>query len=733
MNEFIGQFILESREYIEQASAGLLTLEREPTDADTLDSVFRAFHTLKGGASIVDFSAMEGAVHAAEEVLSRARAGNAPLTRELIEACLACLDQASRWLDQMEASDALPADAQTDATRILERFSQANRDQPRASQIASSAAWADALLLTDPMLRLSAKTALRYTPRPASFFQGDDPLALVAALPGLMWLDLEPIDTWPMLDAMDPFESSLVITALTNASAEAVTEHFGSHLHECEVIQIGEPQAPADAALSPTARKLIEAQIALLDDTQQEAFEGHLRSAGNVATNVLLSMNDSRAETYGAVIDESLRRKDARPLRERLAALLGAIQSEGAAQSVDAPIPLQDVSLARTFRVEAERVDALVRLTGELTIVKNAIGHSVQVQQAGNGAKTGTLKDHHAVLDHLIGELQRAVLAIRVLPLRSVLQRFPRVVREMSASLRKPVNLRIEGEDTEADKAIVEMLFEPLLHIVRNAMDHGIEVPNERERSGKPKPASLRIRASRHGANVTIEVEDDGGGVDVARVRQLAQERGIVSAENLQTMAEAEIIDLIFAPGFSTATQVTELSGRGVGLDAARAAVERVGGRVSIDSHQGEGTTVTLTVPFSVMMTRVMTVEAGGQMFGVPLDAVVETIRVPSSSIVEVGAAKALVHRDRTIPIIELSKVLRVQSPTDRATGEATIIIAAIAGTLAGIQIDRLGERMEVMLKPLEGLLSDVPGLTGTTILGDGRVLLVLDLGGVLQ
>ena len=168
-------------------------------------------------------------------------------------------------------------------------------------------------------------------------------------------------------------------------------------------------------------------------------------------------------------------------------------------------------------------------------------------------------------------------------------------------------------------------------------------------------------------------------------------------------------------------------------MDAARSAVERVGGRVSVDSRQGEGTTVTLTLPFSVMMTRVMTVEAGAQMFGIPLDAVVETLRVPASSIAEVGAAKALVHRERTIPIIELSRVLRVQGPTDSATDEATIVIAAIAGTLAGIQIDRLGERMEVMLKPLEGLLSEVPGLTGTTILGDGRVLLVLDLGGVLQ
>ena len=734
MNEFIDQFILESREYIEQASAGLLALEQNPGDADTLDSVFRAFHTLKGGASIVDFTAMERAVHAAEEVLSGARASKEPLVHELIEACLGCLDQASRWLDHMQASGALPLGADADANQVLERFAQANRDRPQVPQVAARAAWIDTLLLGSPTLLDSAETALRFTPRASSFFQGEDPLALVAALPGLLWLDLEPADTWPVLEAFDPFESMLIVTALTSASADVVTEHFKSHLQECEIIPIREQDSRSVATLSPSARDLIDAQIALLDDIPEGAFEGHLRSAGVVAMNVLLSGNDSRgAEAFAAIIDASLHTRDTRPLRDGLAALLGSLQTESAAQSVSVAAPHQDVSIGRTFRVESDRVDALVRLTGELTIVKNAIGHTIKSQQAVEGADNGALKGHHAVLDHLISELQRAVLAIRVLPLRTVLQRFPRVVREMSATLHKPVNLKIEGEETEADKAIVEMLFEPLLHIVRNAMDHGIETPSQRERVAKSKVASIQIRAARHGANVTVEVQDDGGGIDVERVRQVAQERGVASAETLQTMSEAQIVDLIFAPGFSTAAHVTELSGRGVGMDAARTAVERVGGRVSIDSRQGEGTTVTLTLPFSVMMTRVMTVEAGGQLFGIPLDAVVETIRVPADRIADVGAAKALVHRDRTVPIIELSKVLRVHSPEDQTNGEAIIVIAGVAGTLAGIQIDRLGERMEVMLKPLEGLLADVPGLTGTTILGDGRVLLVLDLGGVLQ
>jgi two-component system chemotaxis sensor kinase CheA len=331
-----------------------------------------------------------------------------------------------------------------------------------------------------------------------------------------------------------------------------------------------------------------------------------------------------------------------------------------------------------------------------------------------------------------VSELQRAVLGVRVLPLRNVFQRFPRLVREMSASLDKQVRLVIEGDETEADKTIVEMLFEPLLHLVRNAMDHGIESAAVRSQGNKPPVATLVVRATRQGGYVHIEVNDDGRGIDVARVRKRATERGMVEAERLAAMSDAEVVELVFAPGFSTAAEVTGISGRGVGMDAVRAAVERVGGRVFVESHAGSGTSVKLTVPFSVMMTQVLTAEVSGQMLGIPLDSVVETVSVPVNAIAEVGNAKAIVRRDRTIPIFELATLLKVTSKNVEQS-EAAIIIVSVAGHLGGLRVDRLGERMEVMLKPLDGLLARVPGITGTSILGDGRVLLVLDLEEVLQ
>jgi two-component system chemotaxis sensor kinase CheA len=302
----------------------------------------------------------------------------------------------------------------------------------------------------------------------------------------------------------------------------------------------------------------------------------------------------------------------------------------------------------------------------------------------------------------------------------------------MSANLGKPLKLEIEGDDTEADKAIVEMLFEPLLHIVRNAIDHGIESPADRAARGKPSTARIQIRAARQGDQVLLEISDDGGGIDLERVREVAKARGIATEEDLRSMSETDIIDLVFAAGFSTAAKVTELSGRGVGMDAVRTAVERIGGRVSVESRAGHGTNVRFSLPFSVMMTDVMTVEAGGQMFGVPLDAIVETVSVPKTAIKGIGAAQAIVLRNRTIPVFDLASVLALREATPNDTA-ATIVITTMAGHLGGLRVDCIGERLEVILKPLDGLLTGIPGITGTTLLGDGRVLLVLDIGELLQ
>jgi two-component system chemotaxis sensor kinase CheA len=302
----------------------------------------------------------------------------------------------------------------------------------------------------------------------------------------------------------------------------------------------------------------------------------------------------------------------------------------------------------------------------------------------------------------------------------------------MSASFAKPVRLLIEGDDTEADKAIIEMLFEPLLHVVRNALDHGVEPAAERAAAGKPAVATLSLRGRRDGQHVLVEVEDDGRGIDTARIRNAAVERGILSKEDAATLGEDEVVDLIFVPGFSTAVEVSDVSGRGVGMDAVRTSVERLGGRVQVESRPSAGTKVGFILPFSVMMTRVIVVETGGQKFGIPLDAVVETVHVPRDQIHPVGPAQAFILRNRTVPLIDLSQTLGL-NPAPAKSVATVAVVALGGGQLGGLEVDRLGERINVMLKSRDGLLSGLPALTGTTMLGDGSVLLILDVREMLR
>ena len=631
MNEFLEQFLVEARELVEQATADLLALEREPGDRASLDGSFRAFHTLKGGAGIVDFPAMGRAMHAAEDVLSMVRQGDRPVTASLIGDCLACLDQVVQWLDSIEESGELPSGADAAADRLAARFSAGE-------------------------------------------------------------------------------------TATESAKIEAAT--------------VQAPTVGGEVTAFAAALAVLREQTALLA-IRGEGLEGRIASAGRLAANVFRYLGRSDiAERIAVAATESLAGPDPAGLARAIEAGMESLND------TPAPVPIEPVAiradpLSRSLRVDAERVDALVDLTGELTVAKNAIGHIAMLAREGDNALSASIASEYGKLDRLIDGLQRAVLELRILPLRRVFQRFSRLVREMSESLAKPVRLVIEGEETQADKAIVEMLFEPLLHVVRNAMDHGVEFSAERAAAGKSAIATICLRARRESEHVFVEVEDDGRGIDADRIRRAAVERGLATADTVASMSEDAVIDLIFLPGFSTAADITDLSGRGVGMDAVRESIERLGGRVRLETRAGAGSTVRFVLPFSVMMMRVMTVEAGGQWFGIPLDAVVETVRVRREEIRSVGQAHAFVLRNRTVPLIGLAATLgwaRVESSSD-----ATVVVASSGGVLGGLEVGRLGARMEVMLKPAEGLLSGIPAIAGTTMLGDGQVLLVLDIKEVLR
>ncbi len=740
MNDLLEQFLIECRELVEAATQDLLALEATPHDKERIDSAFRGFHTLKGAAGIVEFPAMGQVMHAAEDVLASVRGGERPVSAELIGECLSCLDQVVQWLDEIEAGGTIPAAPDAAVASLIARLARS----PTASSAASAEAiaenpdWIARFLDRHRTLLGDARAAFRYVPDADCFFRGEDPLAQVARVPGLLAMELSAREPWPGLDEFNTFECNLCITALTASSPGDTLAVLRSVSDQVEIHPLGE-RRDGGSDLSPDAMKVLEEQLLLASNNTAEGFAGRLGSAGLVAGNVLRHAGKPEAaKTVSVALARGQSEGNSEAFIDALRMVLEAPAAQPTSSVPEPSVPRSSsaeaaprTQAARALRVDVDRIDALVNLAGELTAAKNAVGHSANRAREGvePDILARALKDQYALLDRLVAELRRAVLEIRVLPMRQTFQQFPRLVREMARDLGKPVRLTIEGEATEADKATVEALFEPLLHVIRNALDHGIEAAADRGATGKPPTASVVLRATRQGDQVIVEVTDDGRGIDPATIRRVAAQRGVATEAALAEMPDAAVLELIFAPGFSTAASVTGLSGRGVGMDAVRSAVARLGGRVTVSSQPGAGTTVRFTLPFSVLMLRVMTVEVGGQVFGVPIDAVIETIRLPRDKISHAGAASVIVLRDRTVPLIPLAGLLNLSASGEANDGaDARVVVVSAAGQTGALEVDQFGERMDVMLKPMEGLLSGATGFAGTTLLGDGRVLIVLDL-----
>lgn len=386
----------------------------------------------------------------------------------------------------------------------------------------------------------------------------------------------------------------------------------------------------------------------------------------------------------------------------------------------------------KTIRVDAGQIDALLDIVGELVVGKNELVHLASEAEAGADPRTlaAAIRANHARTERMIAAMHRTVMSMRMVPLDRVFRRLGRPVRELAARLSREIDFSVRGGDTRVDKAIVDSLFEPLLHIVRNALDHGIEEGSRREKLGKPAKGQLVLTARASGDEVLIDVSDDGAGIDAGLVRRIAAERGLMPDEQLAGMDDAAIGQLIFAPGFSTADEVTDISGRGVGMDAVKVAIERLGGRISLATDAGVGTCVSLRLPATASLMTVLIIEASGDRFAVPLDLVRETLRIPKSRIVPLGSGEAFVHRGRTVPFVHLGTLLGLGDGPEADT--VSILVADDGHGPIAVAVDAFSERLEVMLRPMTGLLAEFPGVAGTTLLGDGSVLLILNLSEVL-
>jgi len=741
------QFVVEARELLEAAGASLLRLERNPSDMGAVNDLFRAMHTLKGATALFDMAPFTLLVHAGEDALMAVREGRSAITADLADRLLQLLDLGAVWVDRLEAEQVLPdgAEAMAREHQALLRAALGGAGDGDAGDLGASFSWVEDL--TEAERRETggrALTAVAYDPHADCFFSGDDPLALCRRIPDLLLLRIEPVGPWPALAEMDPYHCALRFRALSAAPKEDVARLFRSVPDQVRIATVTPRKAEAKAPASASAASV----PATAGDDLAEAIlreQAHILGLGGSAAEVaarqaaVLRAVRNVLTALGRVEDvAALERVADTP--EALARFIGDLTGGGnrtetpSPTSIPAltPVPIPAVAAPlgrRALRVDAERMDRLMALVGELVVAKSRLPYIAREAQAGQSpdALAQSIKDAHGQIDAIVGELQDAVLRLRVLPLSRVFEPLPRLVRDTARRLGKSVELTLSGEETEADKDILDVLGEPLLHLVRNSLDHGVEPPDLRRAAGKPETAAIRVQAFQDRDGVVVEVSDDGAGIDAGAVRRKAVERGQIAADQAAALTDAEALRLVFLPGLSTAEDVTDLSGRGVGMDAVRNAVEQAGGRVEIASTRGAGTSIRLVLPATMMITRVMMVETAGALYGLPVTLVTGMQRVARDAIRRVKHAESVVLHDAVLPLLRLRRLLGLPEDDRPATHEAVLVVD-LGGHRVGLVVDAFRERADVVLKPMAGVLARLRGYAGTAVLGDGRLLLVLNL-----
>ena len=652
LQRFHATFFEESREGLDAMEAGLLSLEQGNRDPEAINSVFRAAHSIKGGAATFGFDAMAGLTHVLETLLDELRSGKREIELHAIDAILGSVDVLRALL--REAEHGTPADP--DAVKAVhDRLQQALTGtapaaaaMPASNQSAEPEAW-----------------RIGFTPAPSLFMSGNDPLRIIRELEHLGPLQVAcRSGRLPGFGDLDPLEAYLAwdLGLVGKIPRSAIEDTFAWVVDDCE-LEIREVPPPSLAA--EPAPVLVPAP-----DTTTSA------PAATVAAN--------------------------------------APAGNAAAQEAETSI-----------RVSVDKVDALINLVGELVITQ------AMLKQVSGGLDPAHAERLFAGLDLLernTRDLQEAVIGVRMLPVDAVFRRFPRLVRDLSTRLGKQVRLRTIGESTELDKGLIEKIADPLVHLVRNSIDHGLELPEARRASGKDETGTITLAASHQGGHIVIEVSDDGRGLNRAKILEKAHERGIAVPDN---PTDAQVWDLIFAPGFSTADTVTDLSGRGVGMDVVRRNIQALGGEVQLESDAGHGTRVLIRLPLTLAILDGMTVSVAGETVILPLAYVLEALQPKPDDIRTMGGAgRVLRVRGEYLPIVSLSDAYgygrTVQS-------DPLVVVVEADGQKIALEVDELVGQQQVVVKNIENNYRRIAGISGATILGDGRVALIVDIGGLVR
>lgn len=685
--EILQDFLVEAGEILEQLSEQLVELESRPDDMDLLNAIFRGFHTVKGGAGFLQLNALVECCHIAENVFDILRKGERRVSSELMDVVLQALDTVNAMFDQVrEQSEPTPATPELLAA--LARLAEPEGAAPAEPVQAPPAAVPPAEPAAPP--EAPAQSA-------SSDITDDEFEQLLDALQG---------DEAPA-SAVAEAPAAPAGDEISDAEFEALLDQLhGKGKFVPPAVSAEPAQVPAEA-VEPAA-------AAAGDDISDDEFEA------------LLDELHGKGKFNGASEAVAAAAAVAKNIAAKSPAAKPAAPAKAAAARPAAPDRPAASEAETTVRVDTARLDEIMNMVGELVLVRN------RLVRLGLNSGDEAMAKAVANLDVVTGDLQMSVMKTRMQPIKKVFGRFPRLVRDLARNMKKEINLELVGEETDLDKNLVEALADPLVHLVRNAVDHGIESPEEREAAGKPRVGQVVLSAEQEGDHILLMITDDGKGMDAEVLRNKAVEKGLLERDAADRLTDLECYNLIFAPGFSTKTEISDVSGRGVGMDVVKTKISQLNGTVNVFSQKGSGSKIVIKVPLTLAIMPTLMVMLGSQAFAFPLVNVNEIFHLDLSRTNVVDGQEVVIVRDKALPLFYLKRWL-VPSAAHEEQGEGHVVILSVGTQRIGFVVDQLVGQEEVVIKPLGKMLQGTPGMAGATITGDGRIALILDVPSMLK
>lgn len=683
-NQYMDMFLDESHEHLQSLNEGLLRLEENMEEISVVNDIFRNAHTLKGMSATMGFAKIAELTHEMEDVLDLVRKEQLKLNEDIMDTLFKCLDSLEQMVDSVgngEAEDVV------DVSDLVAKLSSISKGTPPPAAAPAAGGAAAAPAAGD-----------------ASGGAGGD-------------LGIDDIDLDVMKKAKDAGMNvfHVKVTLMESCVLKAARSVMVMHALD-EIGDVIKSVPPAE-------------------DLEQEKFERSFdivlatASDAEAVTNAVDTV--SEIEDIGVEeLDPDALAKPAEPAPAAAAPAAAAAAPKKAAapakkEGAKAAAPAKKQHQSQSVRVDIEKLDTLMNLMGELVINK------VRLEQIGQTHRMSDLMETLEQMDRVTGDLQNIVMKVRMVPVSAVFNRFPRMVRDVSKELGKEINLTIEGEETELDRTVIDEIGDPIMHLLRNSLDHGVESPDAREAKGKPRVGEVGLIARHEGNNVVIMITDDGAGIDASKIRRKAVEKGMITQDEADRLDDADAVRLIFLPGFSTAEQITDISGRGVGMDVVRSKIEALSGHVDVETHIDEGSVFKIKLPLTLAIIQAMLVRVQEEMYAIPLTSIDSTVNIEPTDIQTIQNKEVIVLRGEIIPIVRMEEALQV--PHVKDSEELFVVVVHAGEAKAGIVVDNLIGQQEIVIKTLGNLFAGLKLFGGATVLGDGRVALILDVATMIQ